>query len=96
MWPYQFKCWAVLSENQTRLSLINERGIEMKDTDTTVATDPVCGMELESGRSAGHTQFKGKTHYFCSTKCKETFDVNPEQYVGKGGAAPTFASAYFG
>jgi Cu+-exporting ATPase len=81
-------------ENQTRVSLINERGIEMNDT--TVVRDPVCGMYLESASSAGHTEFKGKTHYFCGTKCKGKFDVNPEQYVGKSGTSPRIANAYFG
>jgi YHS domain-containing protein len=66
-----------------------QEGIAMKNTVAvkTAVKDPVCGMELETADAAGHTEHKGKTHYFCAPGCKEKFDANPEQYVGKSSTA---------
>jgi Cu+-exporting ATPase len=50
---------------------------------TTAVKDPVCGMDVETATAAGRTEHKGQTYYFCGSKCKEKFDINPEQYVGK-------------
>jgi Cu+-exporting ATPase len=52
-------------------------------TNTTAVKDPVCGMEVETANAAGRTEHKGQTYSFCSTKCKEKFDLNPEQYLSK-------------
>ena len=49
---------------------------------TTAVKDPVCGMEIEAAAAAGKTEHKGQTYYFCSSKCKEKFDLKPEQYLG--------------
>ena len=45
--------------------------------------DPVCGMDVEPASAAGQTEHKGHTYYFCGSQCKEKFDLNPEQYLGK-------------
>jgi len=50
---------------------------------TTAVKDPVCGMDIETASAAGRTEHNGQTYYFCDSKCKEKFDLNPEQYVGK-------------
>jgi len=55
---------------------------------TTAVKDPVCGMDVETGAAAGRTEHKGQTYYFCGSACKEKFDVNPEQYLGKSAGAP--------
>lgn len=54
----------------------------MKRT-TVVAShsDPVCGMNVEPETAKGRADFQGKTFFFCSTKCKEMFDRNPDQYA---------------
>lgn len=46
----------------------------------TLTTDPVCGMEVEiaSSLSAEH---EGRTHYFCSEKCRVRFVRNPEAFA---------------
>ena len=61
---------------------------EMTMKDTTVVKDPVCGMDVETATAAGQTEHKGLTYYFCGSKCKEKFDLNPEQYLGKSAATP--------
>lgn len=43
--------------------------------------DPVCFMEVNESRAAGKVSYKGKTYYFCSTSCMETFKKKPEKYV---------------
>lgn len=48
-----------------------------------MAKDPVCGMNVDEKTAAGKSEYKGQTHYFCSTGCKKSFDKEPEKYVGK-------------
>ena len=50
---------------------------------TTAVKDLVCGMEIEPTNAAGRSEYKGQTYYFCGAKCREKFDLNPEQYVAK-------------
>ena len=42
--------------------------------------DPSCGMEIDPAKAAGKSEFNGKTYYFCSKSCKETFDKDPKKY----------------
>ena len=49
-----------------------------------MATDPVCGMQIKEKDAAGKSEYNGKTYYFCSTHCKQSFDNNPEKYASKG------------
>lgn len=57
-----------------------------------MAKDPICGMTVEESRAAGSSVCKGETYYFCSMHCKETFDKDPESYIGEKGAAAPKAS----
>ena len=50
---------------------------------TTVVKDPVCGMEIDVATAAGHTEHAGQTYSFCSPGCKDKFDKNPSQYLGR-------------
>ncbi|MBE0531388.1 MAG: YHS domain-containing protein [Rhodospirillales bacterium] len=43
--------------------------------------DPVCGMEVDSSRAAVQETFGGKTYYFCSAHCRESFAKTPTAYV---------------
>ena len=45
-------------------------------------TDPVCKMTIEEEDAAATSSYQGKTYHFCSTNCKESFDSNPESYLG--------------
>jgi len=40
--------------------------------------DPVCQMKIEKEKAPFKSTFGGKEFYFCSKKCKETFDTNKE------------------
>ena len=54
----------------------------------TAVKDLVCGMTIEAATAAGRAEYKGQTYYFCGSKCKEKFNLNPEQYVGKSAGTP--------
>jgi len=47
------------------------------------ATDPVCGMKVSKKKAEGTSVYRSKEYYFCSMRCKEAFDSNPERYAGK-------------
>jgi YHS domain-containing protein len=42
--------------------------------------DPVCGMEVDEKDAEATLQYHGKTYYFCSSRCKEQFDQQPQRY----------------
>jgi Cu+-exporting ATPase len=44
--------------------------------------DLVCGMMIDSTFAAASSRWQGKTYYFCSIACKETFDADPAEYAG--------------
>jgi RND family efflux transporter MFP subunit len=44
--------------------------------------DPVCGMEVDPAKAV-HSEYGGKTYYFCSQNCKRDFDANPAKYLAK-------------
>jgi Cu+-exporting ATPase len=52
-------------------------------TSTTAVKDLVCGMDVETATAARRTEYKGQTYYFCGSKCKEKFGLQPERYLGK-------------
>jgi len=47
---------------------------------TEMATDPVCGMEIEVANAPASYVYEGKTYYFCSPADAEEFRNNPEKY----------------
>lgn len=55
---------------------------------TQMANDPVCGMRVYVGRTTPTSVYAGKTYHFCSTRCKQQFDEQPERYVRTPDEAP--------
>ncbi len=51
-----------------------------------MATDPVCGMQVDEKTAALKSEHGGQTYYFCSPGCKRSFDQTPEKYVAAGGS----------
>ena len=43
--------------------------------------DPVCGMEIDEKSAAAKVEYQGKTYYFCSSHCRDTFKKDPGKYV---------------
>jgi Cu+-exporting ATPase len=46
-----------------------------------MAKDPVCGMNIDEKTAVGTVVHKGKTYYFCTATCKESFEKSPDKYV---------------
>ena len=46
-----------------------------------LATDPVCGMNVEVGKAV-KTEYKGEVYYFCCPHCQQAFETSPEEYLG--------------
>lgn len=51
------------------------------ESDTRTSKDPVCGMTVEEDKTAGTSEYGGKTYYFCAAGCRERFEKEPEKYV---------------
>ncbi len=43
--------------------------------------DPVCGMSVVPGKAKGNSEYQGKHYYFCSTKCKQRFEADPQAFL---------------
>ncbi|MBI3023787.1 MAG: YHS domain-containing protein [Thaumarchaeota archaeon] len=43
--------------------------------------DPVCGMLVDEARAKYSAKHNGRKFYFCSGRCKATFDGQPSAYV---------------
>ena len=48
-----------------------------------MATDPVCGMDVEPATATATSDYRGKMYYFCAKGCKKEFDSNPGKYAEK-------------
>lgn len=47
----------------------------------TVVVDPVCKMSISAGADTLHSEYGGKTYYFCSDNCRDKFLKNPSEYA---------------
>lgn len=43
-------------------------------------TDPVCGMQIRPEDAAASEEHDGRTFYFCSEACHQTFVADPHRY----------------
>ncbi len=62
--------------------------VKAKDEWRDICENPICGMEVEAATAAGQSEENGQQYYFCSTYCKERFDLNPMHFLGKSAATP--------
>lgn len=83
--PMQLEPVPVAIRTGLAISKMNEGEGRMTTTNQTAVKDPVCGMDIDPAKAAGFSERQGQTYYFCGLKCKEKFDHNPEQYLGKAG-----------
>jgi Cu+-exporting ATPase len=44
-------------------------------------TDPVCGMKISKSDAVATVEYEGKTYYFCSQDCADSFRESPKDYV---------------
>jgi len=45
--------------------------------------DPVCQMDVDEESAPARSDYLGETFYFCSERCRERFDADPECYVSR-------------
>ena len=49
---------------------------------TEAATDPVCGMDVDTKNPPGGTwDYNGETYYFCGPGCNRAFQKEPAAYL---------------
>jgi Cu+-exporting ATPase len=46
-----------------------------------LAKDPVCGMDVDPHTAKHRTEYRGRTYYFCSARCRERFEAEPQKYL---------------
>ncbi len=56
------------------------------------ATDPVCGMKVDSAKTPHRDTHAGHTSFFCSAGCRDKFIADPEKYLHGGSASATPAA----
>ena len=44
-------------------------------------------MEIDPNQAVESSEYMGDTYYFCSTTCKDQFEMNPESYAQRAVAA---------
>ncbi len=49
------------------------------------ARDPVCGMKVDQWTATFFSSYQGTRHFFCSQRCQERFQGQPEAYLSKVG-----------
>jgi adenylate cyclase len=47
-----------------------------------VRTDPVCGMRITPGPNTARLDLGERTHWFCSSHCKDKFAADADRYEG--------------
>ncbi|OHC07169.1 MAG: hypothetical protein A3J92_07765 [Planctomycetes bacterium RIFOXYC2_FULL_41_27] len=55
---------------------------EKKTAEKTTVKDYVCGMVVNTDKAL-KAEHDGKTYYFCSKHCEETFKKDPSKYLKK-------------
>lgn len=50
--------------------------------------DPVCGMRVDEWTATIKTEYKNQRHIFCSRRCLERFNKEPEKYLNSGDSIP--------
>jgi Cu+-exporting ATPase len=55
-------------------------------------TDPVCGMRVDPKiAKGGHFAYKGQDYFFCSQRCHDRFEAEPEKFLAPKQPAPAAA-----
>jgi putative ABC transport system ATP-binding protein len=78
----------VIVSHDARLRQIADRVLWLEDGQfrelTAMATDPVCGMPIET-TSSHHTEHAGRTWWFCSAHCRDEFTAEPHRFATTSG-----------
>src|ERR1700722_6845885 len=56
------------------------------------AIDPVCGMRVDAATARHRFAYKGEDYFFCSGRCRERFEAEPEKFLQPKQAEPAAAA----
>ena len=74
-------CRAPLEDSCLMTQNADDQHHSLKPTDSgSRLSDPVCGMQVTEA-SSHHTEYAGKSFYFCSARCLERFKHDPEKFI---------------
>jgi Cu+-exporting ATPase len=59
-----------------------------KPADIAPAIDPVCGMKVDPATAKHRFAYQGQDYFFCSGRCRERFEAEPEKYLKPREAGP--------
>jgi len=54
---------------------------EATPAEATFAIDPVCGMKVNRATAKHRFSYQGEEYQFCSGRCRERFEAEPEKYL---------------
>ena len=54
---------------------------EADQSKAAAAIDPVCGMRVDPATAKHRTVYKAKDYFFCSGRCRERFEAEPEKFL---------------
>jgi len=60
-----------------------------KTAGAAVAIDPVCGMSVNPETAKHRFAYKGQNYFFCSARCRERFEAEPEKFLQPKQPEPT-------
>jgi Cu+-exporting ATPase len=61
--------------------------------DKILERDVVCGMSVDPATAKNYAEHRGKTYYFCSSRCREKFLADPEKYLSQIARQPSASTA---
>jgi YHS domain-containing protein len=63
---------------------------------TEIVIDPVCGMKVDTKRTAFKAAYHGQDYYFCAEGCRREFVKNPQRYLETKPANPRGTKTWWG
>ena len=61
-----------------------------------IAIDPVCGMSVNRDTAKHRFAWQGQDYFFCSARCRERFEAEPQKFLQARKAEPAAAAAHTG
>ena len=68
-----------MTDGEAAHAHVHGAGAEMEAPD--VASDPVCGMKVNTATAKHRFEHDGHPFFFCSARCREKFIAAPESYL---------------
>ncbi|WP_431016620.1 heavy metal translocating P-type ATPase [Bradyrhizobium pachyrhizi] len=58
-----------------------KHGHDTPPAEAAFAIDPVCGMKVNPATAKNRFSYQGEEYLFCSSRCRERFETDPEKYL---------------